>query len=388
MKNVKKPIALLLCLTLVLTLSLSSCGGKSGESKGGNKVLAVVGDVEIKSGPVDRLAAFLMYMNEGEDYTALEDEDTKTEWRNEVLVYLFVETEIIKNYFKGKDVDPLTDEVKSQIKTDVDDVYTYEENLEATFTAMGVTRADIELYFEGDAYYQAYYDDITSSDPVTDEEVETYYETNKDEFYTPTEIQASHILMNDADHGQVTRAAIEAVLAKAKAGDDFAALAKEYSEDDSAEDGGDLGFFAEDGSMVPEFEEAAFALKVGEISDIVETEFGYHIIKVTDIQPEEQQTLEAVREDIVTYIEEEHVETALEQLRASATVDYKVDVSAALSAEDESEEEYAEDEDGEELVVGDDGEFIVDGEDGEEFIVDDEDGDDVVVADEGDIVVE
>jgi peptidyl-prolyl cis-trans isomerase D len=90
----------------------------------------------------------------------------------------------------------------------------------------------------------------------------------------------------------------EEVLAKARRGEDFATLAKEYSEGPTKSKGGDLGYFKR-GQMTPPFEEAAFKLKKGEISDLVRTEFGYHIIKVEDIKEATTKTLEDVRDEIV-----------------------------------------------------------------------------------------
>ena len=84
------------------------------------------------------------------------------------------------------------------------------------------------------------------------------------------------------------KAKAEEVLAKVKAGEDFATLAKQYSQDTTASNGGDLGFFAK-GKMVPEFETAAFALKAGEVSELVKTVYGYHVIKVVEVKGEEIQ---------------------------------------------------------------------------------------------------
>ena len=110
---------------------------------------------------------------------------------------------------------------------------------------------------------------------ITDDEMKTYFEENKDSFATAEQVKASHILVAD-------EATAKKVKEKLDNGEDFAALAKEYSTDDSTKDsGGELGYFAK-GDMVAAFEDAAFAMSVNQISDPVKTDYGYHIIKVED----------------------------------------------------------------------------------------------------------
>ncbi|WP_053228044.1 peptidylprolyl isomerase [Spirochaeta cellobiosiphila] len=121
---------------------------------------------------------------------------------------------------------------------------------------------------------------------ITEDEARSYYTANPEEFTQPEQVRASHILIqvaSNASDDEKTKAykKAEAVLEKVKEGLDFGDLAKEYSEGPSGPNGGDLNYFGR-GQMVPAFEEAAFALDVGEVSDIVETQFGYHIIKVFD----------------------------------------------------------------------------------------------------------
>jgi peptidyl-prolyl cis-trans isomerase D len=128
--------------------------------------------------------------------------------------------------------------------------------------------------------------DFAAKLKVPREDIERLYNERLGTYTTPEQIRASHILLktegkNDAE----VRAKAEQVLKEAKSGADFAALAKKYSEDESnAQQGGDLDYFTR-GRMVAEFENAAFALKPGEISEIVKTPFGYHIIKITDRKP-------------------------------------------------------------------------------------------------------
>jgi len=122
---------------------------------------------------------------------------------------------------------------------------------------------------------------------VTPEEAKAFYDGNPDVFKTPAMIRASHILvkMDKGATAEEKAKALEKIKAAQKriqgGGEDFAKVAKEVSDCPSKENGGDLNFFQK-GQMVPPFENAAFALQPGQTSDIVETEFGYHIIKVTD----------------------------------------------------------------------------------------------------------
>jgi peptidyl-prolyl cis-trans isomerase D len=128
--------------------------------------------------------------------------------------------------------------------------------------------------------------DLAAKIKVPREEVERTYNARLGTYTTPEQIRASHILLTtEGKDDAAVRAQAEQVLKEVKAGGDFAGLAKKHSQDESnAQQGGDLDYFSR-GRMVPAFESAAFALKPGDISDLVKTEFGYHIIKVTDRKP-------------------------------------------------------------------------------------------------------
>ncbi len=142
---------------------------------------------------------------------------------------------------------------------------------------------------------------------LTDDEVRQYYDANLSQYQTPGQVRASHVLLRvDGDDGEEAVAARAAQLAaEARAGADFAALAREHSQDESnAGNGGDLGLFGR-GRMVPEFENAAFALAAGEISDPVRSPFGYHVIHVTEKQEEVTQPFAEVRGAIENVLKRE-----------------------------------------------------------------------------------
>ncbi len=144
--------------------------------------------------------------------------------------------------------------------------------------------------------------DFKSEVKVTDEEVKEYYEENMDSYKEPKKVRARHILFRlkpnatEKEEKKVKEKA-EKVLKMAREGKDFAELAKKYSEGPTKSTGGDLGYFSK-GKMVKPFEEAAFKLKKGEVSDLVRTQFGYHIIKVEDIKEARTKPLEEVKDKI------------------------------------------------------------------------------------------
>ncbi|MEO7193033.1 MAG: peptidyl-prolyl cis-trans isomerase [Vicinamibacterales bacterium] len=140
---------------------------------------------------------------------------------------------------------------------------------------------------------------------VTPQEVEERYRQNVQTYSTPEQVRASHILFKTEGKDEAAvRKLAETVLAKVKAGGDFAALAKQYSEDDSKASGGDLDFFAK-GRMIPEFEQTAWGMKIGETSGLVKSQFGFHIIKVTDKRAAATKTLDEVRPQIEQQVKTE-----------------------------------------------------------------------------------
>jgi peptidyl-prolyl cis-trans isomerase D len=134
---------------------------------------------------------------------------------------------------------------------------------------------------------------------VTPQDVQRSYEDNAQQYSTPEQVRASHILLKtDGKNEADVKKRAEDLAAKAKAGADFAALAKEHSEDDTNNTkGGDLDFFGK-GQMVPEFDQVAFALQPGQVSDAFKTSFGYHVVKLTEKRPASTRTLAEVSSQI------------------------------------------------------------------------------------------
>ena len=171
--------------------------------------------------------------------------------------------------------------------------------------------------------------EIVSKITVSDADIEKFYDENLEKFKKPETYQASHILIgvepqSKPEDKQKAKEKAEAVRKKIVAGEDFAALAKAESTCPSKEKGGDLGTFGK-GEMVPEFEKAAAALKPGQISDVVETQFGYHIIKLVDKKDAGVVGLDEVKEKIQAYLKQNKSQQVMLEyiagLKSKATIE-------------------------------------------------------------------
>jgi peptidyl-prolyl cis-trans isomerase D len=193
-----------------------------------------------------------------------------------------------------------------------------------------VTDAELQAYFDKSKekyrvgerrrikYAILNVDQVRNSIVVPDADIEAFYKQNLQQYQTPAQVRASHILLKleGKDEKQV-QALAEEIANKAKAGADFAALAKQYSEDESnSGNGGDLDYFGR-GRMVAEFEQAAFAMKAGEISNPVKTAFGYHIIKVVDNQSDTTRPIADVRGEIVEQLKWQKAQAEAEKIAKS-----------------------------------------------------------------------
>jgi len=164
----------------------------------------------------------------------------------------------------------------------------------------------------------------------TGEESKDFYDSNTEQFSNPARIRASHILLGveegapEAVHEQ-KKEQLGEIRKQILEGAEFAELAEEYSDCPSSSRGGDLGFFAS-GQMVKPFEEAAFALDVGEVSDIVKTRFGYHLIKVTEKEEAGKVPFDEAQANIEEYLlsmrRQEEMNDYLSSLRESAEIEY------------------------------------------------------------------
>ncbi len=162
---------------------------------------------------------------------------------------------------------------------------------------------------------------------VTDEEIQAYFEENKDLYHQEEQVEARHILVED-------EALANDLLKQLKDGADFAELAKEHSTDGTAPMGGDLGFFPR-GKMVPEFDEKVFSMNVGDVSDLVKTNYGYHIIEVLDKKEDKEASLEDVKEEIKDKLFENGMQTEYVQWLEEKRAAYKIENTLTDTESDE-----------------------------------------------------
>ncbi|QED46619.1 peptidylprolyl isomerase [Cytobacillus dafuensis] len=195
--------------------------------------------------------------------------------------------EIIEQEAKKEKVKISQDEIDKEMKT-LAEQYGGEKAFDEILKTNGVDKTEFEKSMET---YLTTKKLLEPRIKITDDEMKTYFEENKASFAQEEQVQASHILVEDEKTAKE-------VIKKINAGEDFAKLAKEYSTDASnSESGGELGYFGR-GDMVEEFSNAAFSLPVGKISDPVKTEYGYHVIKVTDKKEAKEANYEDSKEKI------------------------------------------------------------------------------------------
>ncbi|MBM7605491.1 foldase protein PrsA [Metabacillus crassostreae] len=235
------------------------------------------------------------------------------EQNGEAAIDSLITKNIIEQEVKKEKVSVSQEEVDTEIEAVIAS-YGGEETFNQTLATSGLTMEDVEGDIKTNLQIEAL---LKSRIEITDEELQTYFDENKDSFAKTKQVKASHILVEDEETAKEVKEKLDG-------GEDFAELAKEYSTDTgSAEAGGDVGFFGA-GSMVAEFEEAAFAMKVDELSEPVKSEYGYHLIKVTDIQEAEEATLENSKEEIKGILFDEKLTTEYPTWLEEKKEEYKV----------------------------------------------------------------
>jgi peptidyl-prolyl cis-trans isomerase C len=230
---------------------------------------------------------------------------------NEVL---YQETQNKGYRVDSSNVDERFTEVQSQFAT--------EQEFQAALNNMNYTADSFRLAIERRIAIENYIEvEVVPGIDVSESESRRYYDSHQDQFVQPMQVRARHILImveDQANEEQKTEALkqIREIQLKLQEGEDFEALAREYSEGPSSTQGGDLGYFQR-GQMVKPFEDAAFELQPGETSDVVETRYGYHLIMVTDVRSEVVVPFEYANSSIQQYLTQNKTAEELERLVAA-----------------------------------------------------------------------
>ncbi len=240
-----------------------------------------------------------------------------------------INRELLLQHGQELGIAPSDQEVQQQMEQ-IRGQFPDQESFEQALAQQNLTEQDLVDDISQQLVLQALFEEEIAGDiAVEEEDLREFYEENPEFFETEDEIRASHILLQsdpeDEEAHDAAREEIEDILRQLEEEDaDFADLAREHSEDGTAEEGGDLGYFGR-GQMIPEFEEAAFALEIGEISGVVESQFGFHIIRKTDEREAGTQEFEEVRGQIEQFLaqqqEQQAVESYIDELRQDAEIE-------------------------------------------------------------------
>jgi len=288
------------------------------------EVLARVNGEDVKKAEFDRAVAALEARNGG-PVPADQRDRILREVLDQIVSYrlLIQESRTLKIAAEDAEVDARIKEIQAQFPSED----AFKQMLTARKTTLDQVRADIR---QDITVQKLIANQIADKVAVKPEQVTDFYAKNPDQFKQPERVRASHILImvpKGADEAAKTTARTKAadILKDVKAGKDFAALAKQHSQDPgSAQNGGDLGFFQQ-GQMVGPFNDVAFKLSPGTVSDLVETEFGFHIIKVAEKQAARTVPLDEVRPQVEQYLQrmnrEQQTDAFVDGLKAKGKVE-------------------------------------------------------------------
>ncbi|MGA1826212.1 MAG: peptidylprolyl isomerase [bacterium] len=290
-KKASSIIIVILASVFLLNACRNSKVQKSEKMPEGKVAIATVGPITIYQDELDKAFNFrIQHMGNMKDQMP---PNQLQEMKQDILGEI-IETELL--YQKGEELGilPSDEEVETRIEH-IKRQFPTEEQFLAQLKQLNVSQEDfkkeIKRNFVISKVIETHLASNQTSQPqeISEEQLKNYYDAHKEKFQNDPMVRASHILIkveNNADEAAWKQAEekIKEILTKIKNGEDFAELAQKLSNCPSGARGGDLGFFTKE-RMVPEFSEAAFSMKKGDISDIVKTKFGYHIITVTDTKP-------------------------------------------------------------------------------------------------------
>jgi peptidyl-prolyl cis-trans isomerase C len=252
--------------------------------------------------------------------------------RNQVrtsVVDMMVEQIILDQTLASKKLAVADEDIMKKIEEIATQQNLKMEDVPAEIAKFGMTMEDLKGQIRMSLQMDKLIDIEMKDKDVTDEDVKKFYDDNPQYFEKPEQVRAAHVLIMTQGKNDEEKAAAktkaEGILKRAKAGEDFGALAKEFSEDPGSKDKGGEYTFPR-GQMVKPFEDSAFGMKDGEISDLVETQYGYHIIKTLEHQKAEKTPLEEVKDRIKQHLTQQKRsqfwETYNKTLHDAAKIEY------------------------------------------------------------------
>lgn len=345
MKN--KTIILIILLILIAVFAVSAKGAREKDTDAEKKKQAS------DSGGVDREGQAAIVNGSGIHLDELEEELTlisgqmaaqgqpvteaqKDDFRRRVLDSM-ISRMLLLEEAESEGIEVSDEELDSQM-TRIRGQFQSDEEYEDALAAQNLTPERLRKDLKDNLIIQELLKkEVEDKVTVTDDEAIAYYDNNTVQFKQPEQVKASHIIVTleegaGEEEKAEARAKIEDILSRLEGGKDFAELAEEVSEGPSASRGGDLGYFGR-GQMVKSFEDAAFALESGELSGIVETQFGYHIIKVTDRKESSTIGYEEVKNQIKDFLiqqkQSEAFDTYLQNLKDNAEIEILLESEAS-----------------------------------------------------------
>lgn len=313
-------------LLIVLTLITLASPAYVGESQSAEQKVAVVNGTVIKQAEFD--SELNRVLERLQRTGRIPNDLERSQIKKQVLENL-IARELLYQESQKKGIKVDQKEIEAQL-TALKGRFPSEVEFKKALSTMNLTEAGLRFQFERDLAIRKLLDDqIGGKSTVSEKESRAYYDGNLESFKKPEQVRASHILIKvdpGADEAKKAeaRTKIESLQAKLKNGEDFGALAKEYSEGPSGPKGGDLGFFGR-GQMVKPFEETAFSMKPGQVSGMVETRFGYHLIMVTERTPESTLSYEEVKDRLEQYLKQQKVQAEIaayvENLKSKAKIE-------------------------------------------------------------------
>lgn len=300
----------------VMIVFLAGCGMVRVNPEVDNKtVVAKISGVEIKKEEFNRIFDIFKVQYEQQYGTEIWDQEYEGrkfgEVSREKLLDMMIDEKLQLKKAEELAITVSDEELNNEIEN-AKKYFDTEEKFNEFLKGQGIDQEYLKDSYKRELTIKKLTDKLTENISVTDQEIEAYYNTHQDEFVS---VKASHILLD-------TREEAEKILQRVKTGEDFAKLAKECSKDPTAkENSGDLDYFRR-GDVVEPFEEAAFALKPGEISEIVQTDFGFHIIKVEDNKLDKFENVkEQLKADMLSKKKSGEYNKLLEEMRKNTEIE-------------------------------------------------------------------